>query len=292
MRIRRTQGEIWFDRCNVAVLSLACLLMIIPLLNVLASSLSSTDAMIHAEVRLWPVDMNFDNYRTVLGNAKFWHAFGISLFIVTVGTFINLAMTVLTAYPLSKSYLRGRKVVLIGVLFTMIFQPPMIPTYLVVKQFGLINSVWAMIIPLALSAFNLLIGITFFRSLPEPLFEAARVDGVGEFTILFRIVIPLSMPIMVTLLLFYAVGNWNNYYTALLYINNAALHPLQLYLYYVIAQFNMNEAMSKVIETTMDVSPQGLQMATIIVATVPILIVYPFLQKHFIRGAMIGSIKE
>lgn len=292
MRYRPTVGERSFDAVNLLVLLAACASVLIPFIYILASSLSAPAALIRGEVTFWPIGFNLDNYKTVMTNPVFWRSFGVTLFIVAVGTAVNMGMTVITGYPLSKQGLKGKHVVLMIIVFTMIFQAPLIPTYLIVKTFGLLNTVWAMIVPAALSAFNLLICITFFRSLPEELFEAARVDGMNEYRILLRIAVPLSKPIMFTLMLFYAVAHWNNYYSALLFINDADLRPLQLYLFNLIAQFNMNETLSNVVEQQATLSPQGLQMATILVATVPILLVYPFIQKHFIKGALIGSIKE
>jgi putative aldouronate transport system permease protein len=292
MRVRKSVGERIFDVSNVAILSLACITVIIPLLHVIASSLSSTNALIHAQVSLWPVGWNLDNYRAVINNDVFWNSFGISVFVLIVGTLLNMVLTVITAYPLSKSYLRGGHFILMLIVFTMIFYPPIIPVYLVVKSLGLINTVWALIIPVALSQFNLLICLTFFRSLPEELFEAARVDGMSEYKMVWKIAVPLSKPIMMTLILFYAVFHWNNYYTALLYITKVTLKPLQLYLYGIVAESDISEALASVIEVNADVNPQGLQMATILVATIPIIIIYPFIQKHFVKGALIGSIKE
>lgn len=293
MKIKTSFGEKCFDIANTAFLLLACLLVILPLMHVVAGSLSETNALIHSQVKLWPVGFNLDNYILVFKNTTFWRSFGVTLFVVVVGTLINMVLTVLTAYPLSKPYLKGRRPFMLYIIFTMIFQAPMIPTYLLVKALDMLNTIWALIIPGALSAFNLILCITFFRSLPEELFEAARVDGMSEYRIVWRITMPLSLPIVVTLLLFYAVAHWNNYYSALLYITDAKLRPLQMYLYMLLAQYDTSDARSFMSTiTTWDVSPQGLQMATIIVATVPILLIYPFVQKHFIKGAMLGSLKE
>ncbi len=292
MHYRSTASQRAFDVLNVTGLIAACAAFLLPFVYILASSLSAPAALIRGEVTFWPVGFNLENYRIVMQNDIFWRSFGVTLFIVIVGTFVNMVMTVMTAYPLSKQGLKGKGLILAMIVFTMIFSAPLIPTYLVVKSLALLNTVWAMIIPAALSGFNLFICVTFFRSLPEELFEAARIDGMSEYRILWRIVVPLSLPVMVTLVLFYAVAHWNNYFTALLYINDFNLRPLQLYLYNLIAQFNMNESLSNAIEATSTLSPQGLQMATIIVATVPILVVYPFIQKHFIKGALVGSIKE
>ncbi|WP_135556237.1 carbohydrate ABC transporter permease [Paenibacillus cymbidii] len=295
MRIRHSRGERTFDIVNVLLMLLACAAIILPVLHVAAGSLSSTNALIHMRVKLWPVEWNFDNYKLVINNSIFWRSFRNTLFVVIVGTAINMLLTILTAYPLSKRGFRGRKLFLLLIVFTIIFQAPIVPVYIIVKSFLLINTLWALIIPAALNAFNLLICMTFFRSLPEEMFEAARVDGMDEMRILWKIAVPLSLPIMVTLILFYAVGNWNNYYLALLYVTKPALKTMQLYLYTMIAQFSMNEtdgAAAAIAERSADISPQGLQMATVLVATIPILLVYPFIQKHFVKGALIGSIKE
>lgn len=291
MQIKSSLGEKLFDLFNVIFLLLISFAVLIPLVHVAASSFSSKNALIHSQVKLWPVGFNFDSYLVVFQNEQFWRSFLISVVIVLGGTLINMVLTLLTGYPLSKIWLRGRKVILLFIVFTMIFQAPIIPTYLVVKSLGMINTLWALMIPVALSAFNLLLCITFFRSLPEELFDAAKVDGMSEYGIVWRIVVPLSLPIIVTLLLFYAVSHWNNYFTAMLYITKLELRPLQIYLYSLIAQANVNDTVGSASEISMNVMPQSIQMATIIVATVPILLIYPFIQKHFIKGATLGSIK-
>lgn len=291
MRIKTTFGEKAFDVFNVLLLLILCSIVMIPLLHVAASSFSSKNALIHSQVKLWPVGFNLDSYAVVFQNELFWRSFFISVTIVILGTLLNMMLTLITGYPLSKTWLRGRKFVILYIVFTMIFQAPVIPTYLVVKSLGLINTIGALIIPVALSAFNLLLCITFFRSLPEELFEAAKVDGMSEFGIVWKIAVPLSMPINVTLLLFYAVGHWNNYFTAMLYITKLELRPLQVYLYSLVSQANVNDTMASANEVTMNVMPQSIQMATIVVATIPILLIYPFVQKHFIKGATLGSVK-
>ncbi|OCT12973.1 ABC transporter permease [Paenibacillus pectinilyticus] len=293
MKIKRTSGEVAFDALNMGLLLLFCLAVAIPLMNVIAGSLSSNEAIIHSEVTLWPVGFNLHNYEFVIRNAVFWKSFWVTIQIVLIGTAINMILTILTAYPLSKGWLGGRKIILLFIIFTMIFQAPMVPMYILVKSLGLLNSIWSLIIPGALSAFNMMLCITFMRSLPEELFEAARVDGMSEYRIVWRIVAPLSMPINVTLILFYAVGHWNNYLGPLLYITDRNLQPLQLYLYKLISQFDMDSAGGQsVLELSTPITPQGLQMATIVIATIPIIIIYPFLQKHFIKGALLGSVKE
>ncbi|TXK77037.1 carbohydrate ABC transporter permease [Paenibacillus sp. N3.4] len=293
MKIKRSSGEVAFDAVNVGLLLLFCIAVAIPLMNVIAGSLSSNEAIIHAKVFLWPVGFNLHNYDFVIRNAVFWKSFLVTIQIVLIGTAINMVLTILTSYPLSKGWLGGRKIILLFIIFTMIFQAPMVPMYILVKSLGLLNSIWSLIIPGALSAFNMMLCITFMRSIPEELYEAARVDGMSEYRIVWRIVAPLSMPINVTLILFYAVGHWNNYLGPLLYITDRELQPLQLYLYKLISQFDMDSAGGQsVLELSTAVTPQGLQMATIVIATIPIIIIYPFLQKHFIKGALLGSVKE
>ncbi|MGG1553444.1 carbohydrate ABC transporter permease [Paenibacillus ferrarius] len=293
MKIKRSSGEVAFDTANVVILLLFCAAVALPLMNVIAGSLSSNEAIVHAKVMLWPVGFNWLNYEFVLKNAVFWKAFWVTIQIVVIGTALNMVLTLLTSYPLSKSWLGGRKVILLAIIFTMIFQAPMVPMYLLIKSLGMMNTIWSLIIPSALSAFNMMLCITFMRSIPEELFEAARVDGMSEYRILWKIVAPLSMPINVTLILFYAVGHWNNYLGPLLYITNRELQPLQLYLYKLISQFDMDSAGGQsVTELSTAITPQGLQMATIVIATVPVIIIYPFLQKHFIKGALLGSVKE
>ncbi|MHA6483430.1 carbohydrate ABC transporter permease [Paenibacillus sp. strain BS8-2] len=290
--IKKGFGEKVFDLFNTGFLLLVCLSVILPFMYIIAGSFSSSEALIRNEVLLWPVEFSFENYDAVMKNDIFWRAFGVTIFVVTVGTLLNMLVTILMAYPLSKMWLRGRRFIMLAVIFTMIFQAPLIPTYLVVKELSLLNTVWALIIPTALSAFNMILCVTFMRSLPEELFDAAKMDGMSELGILAKIVVPLSKPIMVTLLLFYAVGHWNNYFTALMYITKQAIRPLQLYLYSLIVQSDVNETMASISESATTVSPQGLQMATILVSTIPIVILYPLLQKHFIKGAMLGSVKE
>lgn len=293
MQIKRSIGEGIFDTFNILLLSLVSIAVLVPVLHVIAGSFSSTNALIHSKVFLWPIEFNLDNYILVLQNDVFWNSFKISVIIVVVGTALNMVLTLLTAYPLSKKYLRGRNFFILFIVFTMIFQAPMIPVYILIKNLGMLNSLWSLIIPSALNAFNLIICITFFRSLPEELFEAARVDGMSEYRILWQIAAPLSMPIIVTLLLFYAVMHWNSYFAALIYITDRRLYPLQLYLYNLLAEANTMDNFRNVSSlVTWDTSPQGLQMATIVVATAPIVMIYPFLQKHFIKGALIGSLKE
>lgn len=293
MKIKQSAGEKAFDLGNIIILALISIAATLPLLHVIAGSMSSANALIHNRVSLWPVEFTMENYGHVINTPHFWSAVGMTLQVVVIGTSINMLLTVITAYPLSKGYLRGKKAVLLLIIFTMIFQVPIIPMYLVVKSFGMLNTIWAIIIPGAISAFNMLLCLTFFRGIPEELFDAAKVDGMSEYGVVFRIAIPLSKPIMVTLLLFYAVGHWNNYMGPLLYISDRGKQTLQMYLYSLISQGKSNDiAATASAESAIKLLPEALEMATIVLATLPIIMLYPFLQKHFIKGAMLGSIKE
>jgi putative aldouronate transport system permease protein len=289
--MKKTLGECIFDYVCILLLLLSGLVILLPLIHVIAGSLSSSFALAQVRVSLWPVDFNLDNYKVVTSTRVFWNAFLVTLIVVTGGTLLNMFLTMVTAYPLSRDHLRGRKILLLFIVFTMIFQAPMIPTYLVVKSLGLLNSMWALILPMALSAFNIILCVTFFRNLPEELFDAAKVDGMSEYKIVWMIVVPISMPIIVTLILFYAVGHWNNIQGPLLYISDMKYRTLQLYLYNIVAKNTMTDTLGDVADMTLDFSPQGIQMATIVSATLPIVLVYPFLQRHFIKGALLGSVK-
>ncbi|MBD2845316.1 carbohydrate ABC transporter permease [Paenibacillus sp. IB182496] len=292
MRIKSSIGSRIFDSFNVIGLCLFSVLIMLPVVNVVSASFSSEQALTKSRVSFWPVDFHYGNYEAVMENSVFWNAFLVTICVVVMGTLTNLVLTVSAAYPLSRRFLRGRKPILMGILFTMIFQAPLIPTYLLIKNLNLMDSIWALFVPMACGAFNVMLCMTFLRvNVPEELLEAAKVDGMSEYGIVAKIVVPLSMPIIMTLMLFSAVSLWNNYMLALLYITEARLRPLQLYLYQLISQGNMMEY-ADVIDTATSSSPIGIQMATVVISTLPIVVVYPFIQKHFIKGALLGSIKE
>ena len=280
-----------FDVINLLLLLAACISIALPLLHVVAGSLSGKIPLMRGDVVLWPKDFTWINYKLVIENMAFWRAFRITVFLVIVGTALNMLFTIVMAYPLSKRYLPGRKAVIIFILITMIFSAPLIPTYLLLKELMLLNTVWAMIGPGIISAFNLILAITFFRALPEELFEAARMDGLSEYGMVMRIAMPLAMPIVATLSLFYAVGHWNTYSNGLYFVTDAELKPLQVYLYNIISAGNVEDLAGGSF-VDLDITPEGLKMATIVMATLPIVIIYPFIQKYFIKGSTLGSLKE
>lgn len=287
--IKATVPQRSFKVFNYLFLSLFSITMLVPFFHILAGSFSGNRALIEGRVGIWPVDFTFSNYAVVLADASIWKSFGITVFITVVGTTINLILTCLMAYGLSKSELRGRSFLLLLVLFTMIFQAPLIPTYLLVKSLGMLNTVWAIMIPGAISAFNLIIMISFFRNIPDGLLDSARIDGCGEYRTLFQIVLPLSLPSLLTIGLFYAVGHWNSYFSALMYVRNPNLHPLQVKLRQLIVESDVDSMMQSTVASMQSV--EGIKMASIMFATLPILVIYPWIQKHFVKGSMLGSVK-
>ncbi|RAU91150.1 carbohydrate ABC transporter permease [Paenibacillus sp. YN15] len=280
-----------FDIIIILVLSAACVTILLPLMHVVAGSLSGKIPLMKGAVGLWPKDITWINYRLVLENYAFWRAFRVTVFLVAAGTCLNMLFTVVTAYPLSKRYLPGRRVMMVYIIITMIFSAPLIPTYLLLKNLLLLNTVWVMIVPGVINTFNLILAITFFKALPEELFEAARVDGLSEYGMVLRIAMPMCLPIVATLSLFYAVGHWNTYSSGLYFVTNAALRPLQVYLYNIISAGNVEDLAGGSF-VDVDITPEGLKMATIVTATLPIVIIYPFIQKYFIKGSTLGSLKE
>lgn len=286
----KNKGRI-FDVFNYIFLTLIGCMMVFPVLHVFAKSFSSTQAINAGKVTLFPIDWTVTNYQVILGDSSIWRAFIVSLFITVVGTLINLIFTASLAYPLSRQEYSFRKVILILILVTMIFQAPLIPNYMVIKNLQLIDSLWVLIIPSAISAYNLFIMRSFFTALPSELIDSASIDGAGELRTMWSIILPLSKPVMATMGLFYAVSHWNSYSSALYYINDRALYPLQLRLREIVLSNDLGQAAS-LLEGVNEVSPAGVQMAVIIVSVVPIIIVYPFLQKYFIKGMLIGSVKS
>ncbi|QNK55836.1 carbohydrate ABC transporter permease [Paenibacillus sp. PAMC21692] len=280
-----------FDVFNYLFMTLLGVLMIFPILHVLAKSLSSEVAINTGRVTLFPVHLTFDNYLVILNDPSILRAFGVSVLVTVVGTLINLIATASLAYPLSRQEYQGRKPILMLILVTFIFSAPLIPNFLLIKNLHLLDTLWALMIPGAISAYNLFIMRSFYMGLPNELIDCARTDGASELRIIWSVVLPLSKPVMATMGLFYAVTHWNSYSQALYFINSRTLYPLQLRLQEIVMNNTMGEA-GALIEELSNVSPSGVQMSVIIVSVLPIMLVYPFLQKYFVKGMLIGSIKS
>jgi putative aldouronate transport system permease protein len=272
------------------VITLLVFLCIMPFLHVLATSLSSNAAVVARNVKFLPIGINLNAYLTILRDKSMIRSLYMTVFYTAAFTAIGMVLTVLAAYPLTKKNLWGRNFFLMLFVVTLYFSAGLIPEYLLVHNLGLINTPWSIILPLALSPYNMILLKTSFQSIPESLMESAFVDGCSHFGILTRIVLPLSKPIIATLVLFYAVGRWNAYQDALFYLTKANLYPLQLKLYNLVNTFGAAEQISQ--EAGVEqVAQDVLKPASIVFATIPILVVYPFVQKYFVKGVMIGAVK-
>lgn len=294
MKKKRLKSLSLFEIILLIALSLLAIITIYPFYNVVITSVANTKSIATHTPYLLPYAIDFTGYKSIMEDAYFFKSVGVTLFITIVGTLINMFLSITGAYVLSKKRLVGRNVILWFVLFTMLFNGGLVPTYLTMKGYGLVNSVWSMILPWGISTYYLIIMKNYFVSLPASLEEAAKIDGANEFTVLIKVMLPISAPFMATFALFYSVERWNEWWNALLYINKKDLMPLQMYLREVLINYNTQLATQAqtVLGDQGKVYMQSVQMATIVVATVPILCIYPFVQKHFVKGVMVGSIKE
>ncbi|WP_426446821.1 carbohydrate ABC transporter permease [Paenibacillus sp. S-38] len=288
----RTLGGTMFDIFNYTFLGVFALVTVIPFLYVIAGSFASDAELTQRAFFLIPSTFSMAGYQYIFSSDTLFHSLGVSVFITVSGTLVNLFFTVTMAYPLAKRSLMGRSTVLNLIVFSMLFGGGMIPTYLVIKSLGMLDSFWALTLPGAISAFNLIVIKNFFEQLPPGLEESARIDGCTEIGVLWRIVLPLSKPVLATFALFYAVGHWNSFFQALLYINDPEKWPMQVMLRQIVMLSQSSIGDSGMLDPNFVQPPeQTVKMAVIVIATIPILCVYPFLQKHFAKGVLIGSIK-
>ncbi len=282
------------DTVIAIILGIMTVAAVFPFYQVVLLSFADMASYARHPLYLLPYCFDLTGYKTIFEDPMFFTSLGVTLFITVVGTTINMFLSVMGAYVLSRKYLIGRKFFLNLIIFTMLFNGGLIPTYLVIKNLKLVNTIWAMILPCGISTYYLIIMKNYFMSLPDSLLEAARLDGANEYHILVKVVLPISVPFMATFILFYAVERWNEWYLANLYINKSALYPLQTYLRNVLISMSntLNDIAKQFMQGHAKVNSTAVQMATIVVATVPILCVYPFVQKHFVKGVMVGGIKE
>lgn len=262
-----------------------------PFLNVLAYSFSDRVAVMSGKVTVWPIHFQLDAYKEILKQAQVWAAMRVSVIVTLSGTLLGLLMTVCAAYALSKPDLRGGKIFTGFILFTMYFGGGIIPTFLVVKSIGLYDSLFALVLPSAMNVFNFIVMRTFFRNISKELKEAALIDGAGDMTILIKIVLPLSLPILATIGLYYAVDYWNDYFSALLYIQTPEKFSLQLRLRQILFAGQLDQMLGSADSAGVKIMPETLKMASIVVTTLPIIVIYPWLQKYFVKGVMVGSVK-
>jgi putative aldouronate transport system permease protein len=289
---RMSKEDRIFKYISSFVIITVFLVVLIPLLNLLAVSLSGPTAIVSGKVYVWPVDFHINAYRYVLSSKQFFKSFQMSLALSIVGSILGIIVTIAAAYPLSKRHLPGRNVILLAFVFTTMFSGGIIPGYMLIRSLKLFNTIWALILPGIGSVFNLLIAKSYFESIPEEIEESAKIDGASYTMILLKIMLPIAVPVIAVIVLFYAVGFWNEYFNARLYITESAKMPLQLYLQTVITASNdptRDFGISKELSATL--IPQNITNATIIIAMLPVMAIYPFLQRYFISGIMIGSVK-
>lgn len=284
-------GDKIFNCINILLLLLVTCIIVFPLWNVVVNSFSSASAAAEGKSIFWPAEFTIENYKAVLSDGSIGNAFLISILKTVIGVVCHVFFCAMVAYGMSKSYLRGRKLYSVMGIITMFFSGGMIPTYLLIKSLGLLDNFAVYILPALFSYYDMIILMNFFRQLPQSLEEAAKIDGAGDWRIFLQLALPLSKPALATIALFHGVSQWNDFMTAKMYILNEKLYPLQMKLYEIIVQSqvaSMQNPTGAVISTT----SRGIQLATIVVTTVPILIIYPLLQKHFVSGIMIGAVKE
>ncbi len=288
IKSKKTKIGDWVFVIICILVSICCL---VPMINLLARSLSGSDFLIRREVYLIPKGINIEAYMTVLGDPKYIRSFFWTVFLTLVCTVVSLTMTTLCAYPLIFSNLRGRSFINVFITITMFFNAGTIPNYLLMKSLNMLDTPWVLIIPSCMSVYNMIIMRSFFYGIPDSLRESAEIDGASYFKILTSIYIPLSKPVFATLALFYAVGRWNGYSDALMYVTDKDLYPLQLLLYNILNNINSVEVMTQEGFSNPGLS-ESLKAAIVMFSTVPILLIYPWLQKYFIHGVTMGAVKE
>lgn len=293
-KIKQPTSDRVFDVVNWIILAFAMLVVLYPLVYILSCSFSAPRAVTAGKVWLYPVEFSTYGYETVLGFSNIWRGYGNSLLYMVVGTAIGVVTTVAAAYPLSRKELRGRKAFNVIFFFTMLFNGGIVPTYLLIQNLNIYDTMWAIVLPGSVSAWNIIVMRTFFEgNIPVDLYEAAELDGCGDFGILFRIVLPLSGAILAVISLFFAVWLWNSYYSALMYLASDDKYPLQIILRQILIMNDTSNKMFSDIDAL--VRKQGvkdvLKFVLIVVSSLPLLVAYPFVQKYFVKGVMVGSVK-
>ncbi|MDQ0920956.1 carbohydrate ABC transporter permease [Paenibacillus sp. V4I5] len=290
--IRESVGDKLFLISIYVILSLLLVIVLYPLIYIFSSSFSSPSAVTSGRVWLWPVEFSIKGYATLIENPKIVTGYANSLFYTAAGTIISVMLTIMIAYPLSRKTLFGRNLLMMLITFTLLFSGGLIPTYLVVKQMGLIDTRWALLIPNAIWVWQVIIARTFFQSsIPDELIDSSEIDGCSDLRFMWSVVVPLSKPIIAVLFLMYAVGQWNSYFDALIYLKTANLFPLQLILRSIIILNNSSNATDALKQVERQQLAELLKYSLIVVATLPVLVIYPFVQRYFVQGMLVGSVK-
>lgn len=289
---RKTMGERASDAFIILCMIVVVIVTLYPFVYIFSMSISDPINVINKSVWLFPKGFSLDAYQEVFKNPNLWRSYYNTVFYTVFGTLLNIVLTILLAYPLARRTFFLRKQIMIFIVITMFFSGGLVPMFILIQDLGIYNTRWAILLPTAISAFNVIITRTFFQSIPEALHESAKLDGANDLSILFRIIIPLSKPIIAVLSLFYAVTHWNSFLPALLYLPDPKLQPLSLYLIKIIIQNNTEMLEDMVDQASRNMFSVQIKYAIIIVAVLPIVTIYPFLQKYFVKGVMIGSLKE
>ncbi|NLY18258.1 MAG: carbohydrate ABC transporter permease [Clostridiaceae bacterium] len=288
--MRKNSYEKAFDIVNYTILSILGIICLYPIINVFAISFSSYPAYVRHPLMIFPREIELTSYERIFTNPLLISSYKNTVFVTIVGTLNSLLLTVMTAYPLAKSKVRGSRGIMLYIIFTMFFNGGIIPTYMVVKTLNLLDTLWALILPTAMSTYNFIIVRNFLETIPDSIEESAKIDGAGHIRILFELVIPLSKPVLATIALFYAVANWNRFFESYMYITQRSKWTLTLLLREIVS--DNADIMNVTDPTAADtVFPKTMQCATIVATTLPILFSYPFLQRYFIKGIMLGAVK-
>lgn len=292
-RNRRTTSEYIFDNVNIVIMLIICAVTIYPIWYVIVNSLNDGVDAMKGGIYWWPREFTFENYKAVFGTPGIVTAFGVTIAKTVIGTVIHVFFTAMVAYAISRRDLYGRNLYMVIGIITMFFSGGLIPYFLLIRDLGLFDNFLVYIIPTMFNFFHLIIFVSFFRELPTSLEEAAKIDGANDFEIFIKVIIPLSMPVIATIALFQGVYQWNDYFAGVIFVNNPDLQPIQTYLYKVVAESSSNQMMMNAPGTvaTKTVTSQSIKLATMVVTTLPIMLVYPFLQKYFVKGMLIGSVK-
>lgn len=295
IKIRRREGGKlqWFPIVNTVVLVLIAVLCVFPLIHIIAISFSSSSAAAAGQVKLWPVDFTWASYEYTASRAEFWQSMWVSVKRLALGTVLNLLLTVLVAYPLSKesNALRFRLVYAWAFFLTMLFNGGLIPWYVTLKEYGLLNSIWALVLPGAVPVFSIILLLNFFREVPRELEEAALIDGASQWTTLWKIYVPISKPALATLALFAMVEHWNSWFDGLILMGNPDNYPLQSYIQTIVIQQNLSNVSRDELLNLALISDRTLKASQIFLGSLPIILAYPFLQKYFVKGIVLGSVK-
>jgi ABC-type glycerol-3-phosphate transport system permease component len=290
--IKDSISDQFFNRIVTVIAVIALVLTLYPLIFVVSSSFSSPFDLMAGRVWLFPVNVTIEGYKVVLEYGRIWSGFYISLLITVVGTLINLFVTVIAAYPLSRKDLKLRKPILMMFTFTILFSGGLIPTYLLIRNLGLYNSLWALMIPNAMSMFNFMVTRTFFsKNIPDELLESAKLDGCSDFRFLLKIALPLSGAILAVMTLYYAVSHWNAYFSAMLYITDRSKQPLQVVLREILVLNSTEQMMEGTTKAEAMYLAEQMKYSLIVLASLPLLVAYPFVQRYFVRGVMIGAVR-